>query len=240
MKWWSSLFTEFFRCWFCSSPMRGIVLASALDHICPVCLEQVITPGEFICPVCGRIMPESCNKTCSDCKGINPCERVVNRSAVMYTDLVKEWVQTFKYRGKESLALPMGNWMTEVVKKHYQEKGISLITFVPMHGERQKQRGFNQAERLAKVIGKNMRLPVLPLLQREKATAPQSKRTRLERLLSVDNAFVLAKGLPDRGRRRETLLIVDDVYTTGATVRACAKVLRKGGFGQIYAVTFAR
>lgn len=240
MKWRSSLFPAFHSCWFCSSPIRGMVMPSAIDHICPVCLEQVIMPGEFICPICGRLMSEDRSMICLDCKRINPCERVVNRSAVVYTDLVKEWVQTFKYCGKESLALPMGNWMTEVVKKHYRGKGISLITYVPMHGERQKQRGFNQAERLATVIGKNMWLPVRPLLRREKATAPQSKRTRQERLSSVDNAFALAKGLSDRNRRKQTLLIVDDVYTTGATIRACVKVLREKGFGQVYSVTFAR
>ncbi len=239
MKWWSSLFPAFHGCWFCSSPMQGIVMASVLDHVCQVCLEQVTTLGETICPICGRFMSGNSGMICLDCKRINPCERVVNRSAVVYTELVKEWVQTFKYCGKESLAFPMGNWMTEVVKKHYQGKGISLITYVPMHGERQNQRGFNQAERLATVIGKNMWLPVRPLLQREKATAPQSKRTRQERLSSVDNAFTFVKGVSDRVRR-ETLLLVDDVYTTGATIRACVKILREKGFSQVYAVTFAR
>ncbi|MBA4603483.1 ComF family protein [Thermoactinomyces mirandus] len=240
MKWWPSLFPAFRSCWFCSSPMRGMVAASVVEHICPVCREQLVILGESICPICGRFMPGSRDTICLDCNRLNPCERVVNRSAIVYTDLVKEWVQTFKYCGKESLALPMGNWMTEVVKKRYRGKGISLITYVPMHGERQRQRGFNQAERLAKVIGKNLWLPVRPLLQRKKATAPQSKRTRQERLLAVTNAFAPGKGMPDRDCSRQTVLIVDDVYTTGATIRACGRVLRENGFRQVFSVTFAR
>lgn len=169
-----------------------------------------------------------------------PGERVVNRSAVSYSPLVREWMWTFKYGGKESLAVPMGKWMAEVIREHYGRKAVSVITYVPMHGERQKQRGFNQAERLALTIGKKLWIPVHPLLKRVKETTPQSRRTRRERLHSINGVFQLADQRQAQKGRKRSVLIVDDVYTTGATVRECAKVLRNAGFQEVFSVTFAR
>ena len=239
MKWWSSLFPAFRTCWFCTLPLQRILPVSVLDHICPVCLEQVEVLENPLCSICGR--PRTFGgEICEDCLKISPCERVVNRSAVVYSALVREWMWTFKYCGKESLAIPMGNWMAEVVKEHYGRKAISVITYVPMHRERQKRRGFNQAERLALTIGKKLWIPVRPLLERVKDTTPQSRRTRRERLHSINDVFKFVEAGQKGDDRKRSVLIVDDVYTTGATVRECAKVLRNAGFQQVFSVTFAR
>ena len=238
MKWWSSLFPAFRTCWFCTFPLQRILPLSVLDHICPVCLEQVEMLRHPLCSICG--CPGTFRREiCEDCLRISPCERVVNRSAVVYSDLVREWMWTFKYCGKESLAVPMGNWMTEVIKEHYGRQKFSVITYVPMHSKRQKRRGFNQAERLALTIGKKLWIPVCPLLERVKETTPQSRRTRRERLHSINDVFQFVEA-QKRVDRKGPVLIVDDVYTTGATVRACAKVLRNAGFQQVFSVTFAR
>ncbi|MBA4548187.1 ComF family protein [Thermoactinomyces intermedius] len=239
MKWWSSLFPAFRTCWFCPSPVQGTLPVSVSDHICPVCLEQAEMLQKPFCSIC--MSPGIFNgEICGDCLRVPPGERVVNRSAVSYSPLVREWIWTLKYGGKESLAVPMGKWMAEVVREHYGRKAVSVITYVPMHGERQKQRGFNQAERLALTIGKKLWIPVRPLLKRVKETTPQSRRTRRERLHSINGVFQLADQRQAEKGRKRSVLIVDDVYTTGATVRECAKVLRNAGFQEVFSVTFAR
>lgn len=176
---------------------------------------------------------------CMDCMSVPEAERVVNRSVLVYTEWSKRWVKLFKYRGKESLAIPMGLWMADVVRKHYPSIRFTVVTYVPLHPEHLRMRGFNQSERLAAVIGKKLRVPVAPLLERIQPTRSQSKRNRQERLNALENAFLFREG-GFRDLIRETVLLVDDVYTTGATVRACAKPLRMAGAKKIYSITFAR
>jgi competence protein ComFC len=177
---------------------------------------------------------------CRDCLRIPEEERIVNRSPVAYAGKAKEWVSLLKYRGKESLAKPMGLWMAEMVLTHFAGTGISVITYVPLHTDKRVERGFNQSELLARVIGRRLGLPVLTLLRREKDHASQSRRNREERLLALKGAFQIAEEGCEKCIRDRTILIVDDVYTTGATLRECAKPLLASGASRVYSVTFAR
>lgn len=163
----------------------------------------------------------------------------MNRSPVAYTEPVKVWMRFFKYRGKESLAVPMGQWMADTARAHYAKENLSLITYVPLHRERLLQRGFNQAEKLAGEVGRRLGLPVRSLLERCRATANQSKRTRKERLLALKGSIILAEGAIKQVNNR-VILIVDDVYTTGTTIRECAKPLRQAGVKKVCSLTFAR
>lgn len=146
----------------------------------------------------------------------------------------------YKYRGDERLALPIALWMTEVVKRHYRKHAFSIISFVPAHASRLQERGFNQSELLAKTIGRDLGKPVVPMLEKCFLTATQSKRDRIERLRSLTDSFRLAEGLDPLHYRNKPILLVDDVYTTGSTLRECAKVLRNAGLGSVCSITFAR
>jgi competence protein ComFC len=221
--------------------MQARLFAPPEKRLCPVCLESLQLIKEPICQVCGRGFDKAPSTgVCFDCVRIAEEERVMNRSPVAYTDQVAAWVRLFKYRGKEGLATPMGRWMAEVARVHYARENISLVTFVPLHEERLIQRGFNQAEKLADEVGRRLRLPVCPLLVRNKDTAYQSKRTREERLSALGGSVILADGAWKRHVANQVVLIVDDVYTTGATVRECAKPLRQAGVKKVCSVTFAR
>jgi predicted amidophosphoribosyltransferase len=108
---------------------------------------------------------------------------------------------------------------------------------VPLHRTRLSQRGFNQSEELARVIGAATGLPVVPMLVRTKVTAPQVTLSQADRARNVAGAFALhADWVPGRGNR---YLLIDDVRTSGATLGACADVLRQVPGVSVGALTFA-
>ncbi len=183
-------------------------------------------PGDF--PLCG------------DCLRVDASERVPCRSAVRYDGEAGEWIRTLKYRGKESLAGFMGEWMAEVVRKHYGHLNIDRLTAVPLHPDRLRERGFNQSELLGRVISEKTGIPMARVLERGRPTASQALGSRRERLVSLRGAFRLAPGFVKKDLGGKTILLVDDVYTTGTTLRECAEPLRRAGAGPILAVTFAR
>jgi competence protein ComFC len=240
MKWWLKLFPSPPSCWICAGPVHFSAYSTVWNRLCVACQEQ-ITPMQMpVCMGCGRGW-EQCHSTlCFDCVRIDERERVSNRSAASYSPFTKKLVQIYKYRGKESLARPMGAWMAEVVREHFADQTFSLITFVPMHEERLRERGFNQAELLAIEVGKQLQIPVVPMLKRVRSTAAQSKRSRSERLLALRNIFQIAKKENRDWIENIKILVVDDVYTTGATLRECAKSLRQAGVAHVCSVTFAR
>ena len=117
------------------------------------------------------------------------------------------------------------------------EPTIDAIVPVPLHRQRERERGFNQAEILASVLGNRLRRPVLrTALERIRATPPQRGKPR-ERIRNVRGAFGVGK--PEKIKDR-TLLLVDDVFTTGATVNECAKILMKAGARRVLVYTLAR
>jgi competence protein ComFC len=142
----------------------------------------------------------------------------------------------FKYRGKEDWAEPMGQMMAECL----QETGWRAqgITFVPLHPDRLAERGFNQAERLATVLAAWSKLPLYPVLERITPTTPQSRSNRHQRLVAMRGVFGVSPTF--REPLPASLIVVDDVYTTGATLVDCARALAQAGVSRIRSVTFAR
>jgi ComF family protein len=115
---------------------------------------------------------------------------------------------------------------------------LHAVVPVPLHPRRRRERGFDQAELLARPLAQAVGIPLRSgLLVRTRHTPPQIRRTPHERRENVRGAFALGYPLPVPQAR---LLLVDDVYTTGATLGECARTLRRGGAGEIYAVTLSR
>jgi ComF family protein len=157
------------------------------------------------------------------------------RSAVAYDGPIERAVHRFKYEGWRNLAGPLAQFMAE----RLVVEGLSarLVVAVPLHPARQRERGFNQSELLAREL--RARLTVFePLgkLVRTRPTPPQVGRDRLRRLDNVRDAFRW-HGPPLGG---ESILLIDDVATTGATLDACARALREAGSGPVIGVSVAR
>ena len=148
-----------------------------------------------------------------------------------YDGVLREIIHALKYQGRRSTAPRLSALMAE--QGIHVLRGADGVVPVPLHAKRERERGFNQADDLARGLG----LPVIPLLRRVKSTRPQVELAASARRLNVEGAFEVID-LP--GRPPQVLVLVDDVTTTGATLEACARVLREAGAREVRALTAAR
>ena len=147
-------------------------------------------------------------------------------------------MQKYKYGRKVSLGKPLGRLMARGCEEYLREVCADLIVPVPLHAKRLRWRGFNQSLLLAREVGRICQLPVNPfVLQRWKETVAQTQLSERERRRNVRGAFRLH---PDLSVKDKTVLVVDDVYTSGATVNECSRTLKKAGAKEIYVLTLAR
>ncbi len=151
-----------------------------------------------------------------------------------YEGRLRDIIHAFKYDRRRSIAKPLGRLMRESGAELLRD--VELAVPVPLHPRRERARGFNQADDLARQLG----LPVAPLLKRVRYTTSQIELPANERHQNVRDAFVLGR-IPDPGSRIPAIVVlVDDVSTTGATLEACALVLKAAGVKEVRALTAAR
>ncbi len=143
----------------------------------------------------------------------------------------------FKYQREYPLRPWLGRWMRDGFRQYYRNEAWDALVPIPLHPERRNERGFNQSTEIASWLGAREGLRVEEGLIRVRPTPPQARLRRSERLRNLRGALALAPGFDPRGRR---LLLCDDVFTTGATADACARVLKKAGAEEVAALTVAR
>ena len=200
--------------------------------LCDLCRARIRRLDEPLCRRCGVELP-SARRDCGCRARLRSLARL--RSAVAYEGPVEPAVQRFKYEGWQRLAAPLA----QLISERLAIEGLAgrWVIAVPLHPERLRQRGYNQAELLARDLRQRMRLssPKGELV-RTRPTPPQVGRDRLRRFENVSGAFAW------RGGRLagESILLVDDVATTGATLDACANALRAAGSGPVTGVSIAR
>ena len=173
---------------------------------------------------------------CSNCAGRRWALARV-RAAYRAVGTVREVVLRFKYQREYFLRPWLGRWMRDGFRRYYAEERWDALIPVPIHPERRQERGFNQSAEIAYWLGAKVGVKVEEGLIRVKATPPQARLRRAERLRNLRGALALAPGFDPRGRR---LLLCDDVFTTGATADACARVLKQAGAEEVAALTVAR
>ena len=234
---------------------RDAGLAWVYPEICQVCRAGRGTPAQgFVCEACRErvryIEPPFCRKCgrpfegeitvsfeCDNCRGME-WEFTTARSAVAAKEVVLEAIHGFKYRRALYFEPFLAELLIRAATPVLAERPPDLIVPVPLHATKQREREFNQAELLARRLGKAIAVPVdAKLLRRVRPTLTQTHLGRQERLANVHNAFAL------RGSRRlggERVLLIDDVFTTGATTGACARVLIAGGATEVCVWTLAR
>ncbi len=222
-----------------SRPAHFPVVYRLVDHLglCVTCLEQLPLIGEEICERCGRSV--SATSVCGDCQAVTCDPLVANRSLLLYNDWGKGLMSRFKYRGDERLAEFFSCILALAFYRHYPSHQFDVITYVPLHPSRLEERGFNQVELVAARLGRMIRLPVRPLLTRIKQTDKLSQQTgRASRLESMRSAFAFSS--TTEPVHPSSLLIVDDIFTTGSTLRSCALTLQKAVPCEIYGLTIYR
>lgn len=159
------------------------------------------------------------------------------RSAGLYEGSLRGIVHAFKYEGRRGLAAPLARMMRTAGASVLDEADFTVP--VPLHLWRRFRRGFNQSDDLARRLD----VPVLHALMRVRPTPPQTGLTAAGRRRNVRDAFTLSRFLPRRARQRlegRIVVLVDDVRTTGATLDACAAVLKAAGVREVRALTVAR
>jgi ComF family protein len=146
-------------------------------------------------------------------------------------------IQRFKYGRDIAMVRPLGT----LLRRALGDERIATRTFdavipVPLHPQRERERGFNQADLLAGLLARSLRVPKRDLLRRIRPTPRQAGFDRSHRMENIRGAFVLRRSVPPAS----ALLLVDDVSTTGATLDACAAILKSGGAGVVAALVVAR
>ncbi len=199
------------------------------DVLCRACFETLPMVGS---PVCGRCGLPTAFATfvCEECKNVDFGFESA-RAPLKYEGVGKKIVHALKYRGYkqvvERLAVPL---MLETLG----DGRFDAVVPVPLHRSRLRKRGFNQAELLARGIAGRMKATVSDTLQVVRSTRDQVELSAAQRRANVAGAYVATQ--PLRGR----LLLVDDVFTTGATMSACAATLLRKGAKEVHAVSLCR
>lgn len=151
-----------------------------------------------------------------------------------YEDELRELIHLFKYNRIQTLAKPLGRLLAQALPR---EGSFDVIVPMPLHWRKRWQRGFNQAELLAREISGRTQIPVVPAMRRVRFTSTQAGLTSARRRQNVSGAFRAVRKAGLAGRR---VLLVDDVMTTGATAAACARALKLAGARQVTLLTVAR
>jgi ComF family protein len=219
----------------------------ALDLVFPPRCVACGLGGTFLCDACARSMPAAAAPRCPCCWRPGVAGRCLLcqveppafdglRASFVYDATARELVHALKYQGVSALAPPMASFMAQTAQR--EALAADIVVPVPLSGMRQRTRGYNQAEALARELGRELGLPVRPsALRRRRHTPPQVRsRDAGERRRNVAGAFQ-GEGNEVAGR---AVLLVDDVTTTGATLSACAGARRQAGAGAVWALAFAR
>lgn len=206
------------RCVFC----ERIIGVGKEERICPFCHPEHYLEKAPFCPLCGRHAEEE-GALCESCQRKKPS--VTGRGAFRYDGLIRDSLHRFKFDNRRDYARLLGKLTWEAEKEWLGDFKPDALTFVPLHRKRQRERGYNQAEELAKRISELSGIPCIDLLVRTRATMPQMSLNALLRTQNIEGAFAAApkQDAADIPRR---IVIVDDIFTTGSTLGECAKAIR--------------
>ncbi len=228
--------------------MQSAALDILFPRRCPVCGQVVMPKGALICPACtgklswvsgplcrrcGKEVADETIEYCRDCTRRRPSfER--GMALINYNETASRSMAQIKYKNRREYLDFYGAAIVKRLGPRILKIAPSLLIPVPVHPSRRRARGFNQAEELARRLSEALGIPMsADILFRTRKTFPQKSLTPAERLKNLEHAFS-ARPLPKTARR---VLLVDDIYTTGATMEACARVLKKNGAGEVYFVT---
>jgi len=210
------------------------------SHVCSECLNRIpFIPAEGVCRVCSRhVEGASGGFLCGDCAGANAPLFDIAVSAVRYEDKVREAIHAYKFNGRFHMEKDFAEWMAAAARARLDVSAVDVVVPVPVTWWRRIDRGFNQsaylAKDVAKAIGRRCDTRVLSRAGRPKRQSGLDEDARRE---NAKGTFAVRKAPWVRGR---TVLVVDDIMTTGATFSECARVLKEAGAWRVWCLSLAR
>lgn len=228
---WNRLCNLFFppRCPFCDS------LLSADEKLwCQKCVPKIkLVSGDY-CMKCGKKVDAS-QQYCEDCQKYGHFF-LKGRSVLAYDDITKAAIYRFKYGGRKEYAKAFGYLMYNALRDELEQIKPDALIPVPLSRKRYRQRGYNQAYLLAKWLGRFSKIHVDDTVARRvKNTRPQKMLSRRERQNNLKKAFIIK----ENDVKLSTIVLIDDIYTTGSTVDALADAFMKKGVQNVYVISLA-
>jgi len=229
--------------------LRRATLGLAFPPLCPVCRARAAALGrvcadcqarlEYIpapaCRRCGGRL-DTPHAECRECAD-NPRRWDRAAAGLVFAGLARACIHRLKYQGDVPLVRPLAGAAWAAWQRVHPDVRVDVIVPVPLHWRRALRRGYNQAELLAAEVRRHSGWPLVRALRRCRATPPQARLSRAARRLNPRHAFAVRHPAAIRER---TVLLVDDVLTTGATLDECARQLLAAGAAAVHVLTIAR
>ena len=226
------------------------LLDTVYPRRCPVCGDIVLPKGRGICEKCANVLKPIDGSFCLKCgkplgdAGREWCincldkhhEFTEGRSAFIYDDAMRKSIYRFKYNHQKEYASYYGRVIADILGRKIKSYNADALIPVPMYKAKERKRGFNQANLLAKELSRHVNIPVRnDIVVRKRSTQMMRSLGAAERENNIKNAFKLRSD----SVKLKNVIIVDDIYTTGSTIDAVASVLRQAGVQNIYFVALA-
>lgn len=214
-------------------PVCGKLLALGTE-ICPACYDRLPFVTEPRCYRCGKPVSDPSQEYCFDCR-IFPKSFQGGCALLLYNRITKPAMMDLKYHNRRRPADFFGRclarrWGAQILSWH-----PDVLVPIPVHRTKRKKRGYNQAELLSKALSRHLHLPVdSTLLIRTQDTLPQKQFSPRARLANLEGAFEIHPKYQRKQKKYHTVLLVDDIYTTGATMETCTRILHQAGIGRVY------
>lgn len=216
-------------------PLCGEIRPYGKENVCRVCFEKLKKVETPYCLKCGKTIEDREMEYCEDCRTIAKSYKR-GFPVFFYEGAIKNALYDFKYKNQRDYADFFAACMYGHYKTELSKLQIDGIVPVPVHPHKRKKRGYNQAELLAKELGKRLGIRVYPnYLERTEDTNPQKELNDKARMKNLKNAFKIGRNTI----KLKKILLVDDIYTSGATVEACTKVLLSSEAEEVYYISVA-
>lgn len=205
--------------------------------LCPACLHDMRPMAPPFCRHCGQPLADEA-APCISCQ-YHRLKLDGVRCAQIYQGMLRETIHAMKYAGQPRLAEPLGLLLARAFR--WYDLHADALVPLPLHPERERQRGYNHATLLARRCATTLKIPCLEqLVVRARPTLAQVGLSVQQRQENVSGAFALAPAMPPGKITGSTLVLIDDVCTTGATLEACADPLYAAGARQIWGLVLGR
>jgi ComF family protein len=216
-------------------PIKCLSCGKEGSYLCSDCLNLIPLNKNFFCPVCQKLTKNG--EVCENCKNKNSLDGLF--FAFSYkNEIVKKVISKAKYEFVKEALYPLTNLLIDLIKESDLNLKPDLVIPIPLYIKKERYRGFNQSEVIAKILSENFSWQISTnILKRIKKTKSQTELSKRERKENVKNAFKVFNPFLIKNKN---IILIDDIYTTGATLEEAAKTLKKAGAKSVWAITLAK